>query len=75
MSGFQSKRAMSQSRSPSPFPSVETALDILEEVQKYCDECGYDDGYKELQLQDLDYLAKELSVEFNSLLRLIRSDM
>ena len=71
MSGFQSKRAMSQSR----VPSVETALDILEEVQKYCDECGYDDGYKELQLQDLDYLAQELSVEFNSLLRIIRSDM
>jgi len=71
MTGFQSKRAMSQSR----VPSVETALDILEEVQKYCDECGYDDGYKELQLQDLDYLAQELSVEFNSLLRIIRSDM
>lgn len=75
MSGFQSKRAMSQSRDPSPFQSVETALDILESVQKYCDECGYDDGYKELQLQDIDYLAREHSIEFYSLLRLIRSDM
>ena len=75
MTGFQSKRAMSQSRSLFPFECVESVVDILEEVQKYCDECGYDDGYKELQLQDLDYLAQELSVEFNSLLRIIRSDM
>lgn len=65
MSGFQSKKAM----------AADKMVDILEEVQKYCDECGYDDGYPDLQLRDLDYLANEFDVTFDQLVAIIREDM
>jgi hypothetical protein len=55
--------------------TTERICDILEVVQKYCDDCGYDDGYPDLQLRDLDYLADELDMTFEQLIGILREDM
>lgn len=53
---------------------AQQAADILEYVDKYCDDCGYDSGYAELQLQDLDYIAREFEVDFDYLVALLREN-
>lgn len=66
MTGFQSKRAMA--RQP------DAVVDILESVQYYCNENGCDDGYRDLTLGDIEYLAEELNIPMVELVAIILGD-
>jgi hypothetical protein len=49
-------------------------VDILQEVDKYCAECLYEE-YSQLTLEDLDYLANELDSDFDELVAILRENI
>ena len=48
--------------------------EMLEFVDNYCGENGCDDGYADLTLGDIEYLAEELNVHPEYLIALLREN-
>lgn len=57
-----------------PQTEANRVVDILQEVDKYCAECLYED-YSQLTLEDLDYLANELDSDFDELVAILRENI